>query len=135
MQHRRVAKLLIEYLDVFSAGDHDLGRTGLTRHRIDTSSAASNWERSRRMAPSQQAEVDKQIKDMLSRGVIEPSSSPIVLVTKKDGSKRFCVDYRKLNHVTVKDSYPIARIDESLDSLLCFGSIYIIAKSGNNGIK
>ena len=46
-----------------------------------------------------------------------PWSSPIVLVTKKDGTKRFCVDYRKLNSVTVKDSYPIPRTDETLDSL------------------
>ena len=51
-QNLRVAKLLIEYLDVFSAGDHDLGRTGLTRHRIDTSSAAPNRERPRRNAAS-----------------------------------------------------------------------------------
>ena len=112
---------MIEYQDVFSVDDRDLSRTGVTRHRIDTRFAAPNWERPRRMAPSQQAEVDRQIKDMLARGVIElsssPWSSPIVLVTKQDGRKKFCVDYRKLNHVTVKDSYPIPRIDESLDSL------------------
>ena len=92
-QHRRVAKFLIEYQDVFSAGDYDLGRTGLTRHRIDTRFATPNRERPRRMAPSQQAEVDRQIKGMLARGVIEPSSSPwsspIVLVTTRpDSSSR-----------------------------------------------
>ena len=119
--HRLVAELLIEYQDIFSSGDNDLGRTGRVRHSINTRAAESIRSRFRRMAPVQQAEADRQIRDMLKRGLIEPStspwSSPIVLVTKKDGSRRFCVDYRKLNSVTVKDSYPIPRIDESLDSL------------------
>ena len=58
---------------------------------------------------------------MLQKGVIEPSSSPcvspIVLVKKKDGSTRFCIDYRKLKDVTVKNSYPLLRIDDCLDAL------------------
>ena len=58
---------------------------------------------------------------MLERDVIEPSSSPcasgIVLVRKKDGTTRFCVDYRKLNDATIKDAYPLPRIDETLDHL------------------
>ena len=66
-------------------------------------------------------EIDKQIDEMLERDVIQPSKSPwassIVMVSEKDGSKRFCIDYRKLNYVTVKDSYPIPRIDASLEQL------------------
>jgi hypothetical protein len=58
---------------------------------------------------------------MLEGGVVEPSASPwaspIVLVQKKDGSTRFCVDYRKLNEVTRKDAYPLPRIDATLDTL------------------
>lgn len=58
---------------------------------------------------------------MIDRGIIEPSSNPwasnIVLVLKKDGKTRFCVDYRQLNDVTIKDAYPLPRVDECLDSL------------------
>ena len=64
-----------------------------------------------------EAEVQKMLKD----DVIEPSSSPwaspVVLVRKKDGSLRYCIDYRKLNAITIKDSYPLPRIDDSLDTL------------------
>ncbi|KAK3106610.1 hypothetical protein FSP39_023509 [Pinctada imbricata] len=58
---------------------------------------------------------------MIDRGIVEPSRSPwasnIVLVTKKDGRVRFCVDYRKLNDVTLKDAYPIPRVDDCLEAL------------------
>ena len=66
-------------------------------------------------------EVDQQIDRMLEENIIQPSSSPwasgIVIVKKKDGTSRFCVDYRRLNDVTIKDAYPLPRIDESLDQL------------------
>ena len=61
------------------------------------------------------------VEEMLSGGQIEPSespwSAPVVLVTKKDGGTRFCVDYRKLNLATVKDAYPLPRRDDTLDML------------------
>ena len=59
--------------------------------------------------------------DLLRDGVIKPPCSPwaavVALVRKKDGTTRFCVDYRKLNNLTLKDAYPLPRIDESLDNL------------------
>ena len=67
-------------------------------------------------------EVEKEeVERMLKASVIEPANSecaiPVVLITNPDGSVRFCVDYRKLNAVTVKDSYTLPRMDECLDSL------------------
>ncbi|KAG5896052.1 hypothetical protein JTB14_011047 [Gonioctena quinquepunctata] len=75
----------------------------------------------RRLPLAKKEEADKIVSDMGKEGVIEPSdspwSSPVVLVKKKDGSTRFCVDYRQLNNVTKKDSYPLPRIDDTLDTL------------------
>ncbi|CAA7054956.1 unnamed protein product [Microthlaspi erraticum] len=75
-----------------------------------------------RMAPAELAELKKQIEDLLSKGFIRPSVSPwgapVLFVKKKDGSFRLCIDYRGLNRVTVKNRYPLPRIDE-------FGSIPI----------
>ena len=65
--------------------------------------------------------MKKELQDMLQQGIIEPSSSewsaPIVLVKKKDGSLRLCVDYRRLNGVSKMDAYPMPRIDELIDRL------------------
>ena len=63
----------------------------------------------------------KHVEEMLQHGVVQPSTSPwlspIVFVKKKDGTTRFCMDYRKLNDVTKKDAYPLLRIDDTLDAL------------------
>ncbi|GFT62320.1 retrovirus-related Pol polyprotein from transposon 17.6 [Trichonephila clavipes] len=73
------------------------------------------------LAQNSQGEVQNLIKDKKDNNVIGPSSSPwtssIVLVKKKDGSARFCVDYHRLNDVTKKDSYPLPKIDDTLDTL------------------
>ena len=70
--------------------------------------------------------VDKEVTKMLENRIIRPSaspwSSPVVMVKKRDGTWRFCIDYRKLNAVTHQDAYPLPRIDETLDSLS--GSTY-----------
>ena len=119
--HGKIAKLLCENQDVFAISDSDIGKTGLVKHHINTGDSKPIRQRPRRFPPKEQEEIDRQIQDMLQHDRIEPSDSPwssnVVLVKKKDGSKRFCVDYRRLNHLTIKDSYPIPRIDDSLDAL------------------
>ena len=65
--------------------------------------------------------IRDEVESMLEKGVIQPSkspySAPIVFQTKKDGSWQFCVDYRKLNDVTVKDAFPIPKIHQTFDAL------------------
>ena len=99
----------------------DLGRMNRARHRIDTGTVQPIRQSVRHISPIHREEVKALLDQMLERGVVEPSSSPwaspIVLVCKKDGSSRFCIDYRKLNHVTQKDAYPLPRIDVTLDTL------------------
>ena len=99
-----------------------IGRTHLTKHVIDLEpgTTPSNTQ-PYRLAPMKKSLVDQQLEEMLQAGHIVPSHSPwaapIVLSPKKDGSLRFCVDYRKLNASTIKTAYPIPRIDDTLDSL------------------
>jgi hypothetical protein len=74
-----------------------------------------------RMSPRELEEVKRQVTDLLSKGLIEPSTSPfgapVLFVQKKDGSLRMCIDYRALNKITVRNQWPLPRIDELLDQL------------------
>jgi hypothetical protein len=74
-----------------------------------------------RMAPAELAELKKQLRELQQKGYIRPSSSSwgasVLFVKKKDGSMRMCVDYRSLNEVTIKNKYPLPRIDDLFDQL------------------
>lgn len=118
----REANLLVEeFRDLFSKSSTDVGRTKLAQHRIDIGDHSPIKQHPRRLPFAKRKEVQTLLEEMESNDIIEPSispwASPIVLVKKKDGSTRFCVDYRKLNDVTKKDSYPLPRIDDTLDNL------------------
>ena len=118
---KKLLGLLDKFQDVYSRGPDDLGRTSKVYHQIPTGSAKPIKQGPRRLPYHQREEVEKNLDAMIKNGVVTPStspwSSPIVLVKKKDGTTRFCVDYRKLNDVTRKDAYPLPRIDATLDAL------------------
>ena len=121
-QQHRLAAILLQYTDLFPAPGSTLtGHTDTVEHEIDTGHSAPKRCAPRRMPPLKMKKEEECVADMLTGGQIEasdsPWSSPVVLVTKKDGGTRFCVDYRRLNDVTVKDAYPLPRIDDTLDML------------------
>ena len=74
-----------------------------------------------RMAPAELVELKKQIGELLEKQFIRPSASPwgapVLLVKKKDGGSRLCVDYRQLNKMTIKNKYPLPRLDDLMDQL------------------
>ncbi|KFD61462.1 hypothetical protein M514_11037 [Trichuris suis] len=112
--------LLKEYSDIFGDGDN-LGCTDVVQHQMDTGNAKPCKQPPRRIPFHQRHAVEEETRRMLRQGIIEPAhgpwACPVVLVRKKDGSFRFCVDYRKLNDVTHKDAHPLPRIDDTLLSL------------------
>ncbi|GBM34952.1 Retrovirus-related Pol polyprotein from transposon 412 [Araneus ventricosus] len=109
-QRATVRELLQEFQNLFPASDSDVGRCNMTQHRINTGNHPPIKQYPRRLSLAKKEEAERLVKEMVDNGIIEESSgpwaSPIVLVKKKDGSTRFCVDYRKLNEITIKDSYP-----------------------------
>ena len=120
----RAHSLLKEYHDLFSLEKHEIGQTKAVTHKIvlrDPDTPPFK-ERFQSIPPPQVEEVREHLKLMLDAGAIRPSNSPwcnaVVLVRKKDGSLRFCIDFRQLNALTKKDSHPLPHICEMLDSLV-----------------
>ena len=132
---QKLKTLLIKYKAVFAKSNDDLGCTNIIEHKIDTRGATPIRQPPRRLPLAKRQTERDEIKKMLDRGVIEPSvsewSSPVVLLTKKDGSTRFAIDYRKINEVIKKDSFPLPRIDDCLDAL--GGSVYFSCMDLNQG--
>ena len=118
-QEQQFFLLLLSYADVFATTKTDFGRTTRLKHAIHTGDNPPVKQRARRLPPHQKEEVHRLLQDMLAKDVIQTSSSPwaspIVLAKKKDGTSRFCIDYRKLNSITRKDAYPLPRMDDTLD--------------------
>ena len=118
---QQLRTLVLEYADVFALTTSKLGSAELVYHVIDTADNPPCRQPVRGIPFSLREKVDQIVSDMLAQRVIRPSRSPwvspIVLVAKKDGSSRFCVDYRRLNSITKVDMFPLPRVDESLDLL------------------
>jgi predicted aspartyl protease len=120
-QRQEALDLVSDFLGSFSKSEFDIGRTDLIPHSIDTGNHRPIKEQLRRFPLAHLEFLDAHVDKMLEHKIIEPSNSPwasnLVLVTKKNGDLRVCVDYRRLNSLTVKDAYPVPRVESCLDVL------------------
>ena len=114
-------QLILDYDDVFSKGDTDIGHTDIVRHRIDLHDDHPFKQRPRNIPPSMFNEVKEHLKQLMDGGIIRKSKSPwssnVVLCRKKNNELRMCVDFRQLNLRTKKDSYALPRIEDILNAL------------------
>lgn len=113
--------LLSEYRDCFAFDLSELGKTDLTEMIIKLTDDTPVVYNPYRMSLKEKEQLSEIIEDLLENGIIRESSSsyasPVLLVSKKNGQKRLCVDYRALNRKTLKDKYPLPRIEDKLDCL------------------
>ena len=121
-QQSKLKELLLKWKRIFSQHDLDLGYTTVVEHSIELTDETPFKLPHHRIPPSMYETVRQHVKDMLAAGVIResksPFTSPVVLAKKKDNSLRFCIDYRRLNARTVKDSFALPRLEETFDALV-----------------
>ena len=114
-------ELVKQYTDVFKDELPGLPPDRKVQHVINTEDAKPISRAPFKMSPAELDELQKQLKQLLSLGLIQPSTSPwgapVLFVKKKNGEMRMCIDYRALNKVTIKNKHPLPRIDECLDRL------------------
>ena len=120
-EQEQARELLLKWEHLFAHSDLDLGKTALIKHKIRLMKQTPFKERYRCIPPHMYDDVRAHIQEMLDIGAIHKSHSPwasaVVLVRKKDGGLRFCIDLRKLNKWTIKDAYSLPWIDKTLDNL------------------
>ena len=120
-EQKQARKLLLKWEHLFSHSNLDLGKTALIKHKIRLTEQTPFKERYRCIPPHMYEDMRAHIQEMLDIGAIHklhsPWASAVVLVRKKDGGLRFCIDLRKLNEQTIKDAYSLPQIDKTLDSL------------------
>ena len=120
-ESKKLATMLHRFQDCFSRHEWDIGLTNLTEHSINTGNAVPIKQRPRRVPLAFANEEKKAIEDLLAKGVIRESTSawasPIVLVRKKSGAVRPCVDYRRINQLVPPDGYPMPRVQDCLDAV------------------
>ena len=114
--------MLMEHHNIFSLERNEIGCTDAAEHVIELLDTEPFKERFYRIAPPLVEEVQEHLQEMLDGGAIRPSQSPwcnaVVLVRKKDGGLRFCIDFRRLNSRTKKDAYPLPHMQETMESMV-----------------
>ena len=117
-QQQFAKKLLCDYSEFFSKNGLDLGKCHILKHKITLTDHQPFKERYRKIPPHPFEEVKQHLQEMMEVGAIRRSFSPwasaVVLVRKKDGGLRLCIDLQKLNNHTIKDGYALPRIDDTL---------------------
>ncbi|GBG74534.1 hypothetical protein CBR_g18944 [Chara braunii] len=121
--HRLIADILIEYQGAIGVSDADIGLSVVVQHEIQTGNHSPIHCKPYRYSLIERKMALQRIREFEANGWIEPAtgqwSFPVVLVPKKNGSVRICIDYRKLNDIAIKDVYPLPRIDDLLDAIGC----------------
>ncbi|XP_029104416.1 uncharacterized protein LOC114909432 [Scleropages formosus] len=117
----RLCWKMMERKEVFSCSEFDVGCAKSTQHHIRVTNETPFRERSRRLPPGDLEDVRKHLHDLKEAGIISesrsPYASPIVVVRKKNGTIRMCVDYRTLNRRTIPDQYTVPRVEDALACL------------------
>ena len=120
-QRSALENLLIKHSNVFSTGSDDMGSTNLMYYKIDIEDNCPVRQGLRRIPHVQITVLKSEVEKLQRMGAIEPSispfASPTILVKKKDGTIRLCIDYRMLNVITKKDAHPLPRIEDVFDTL------------------
>ena len=120
-QQRRFIKLIYDNQEVFSLYDRDLGYCEKIKHSIPTTTEKPVYLPHRQIPIQLQSEVRKCLEAWLKASIIRPSKSPytsqVVIVHKKTGEIHLCIDFRKLNAILVRDSFPLPRIEEALQAV------------------
>ena len=117
----KALNLLAEYHDIFTLEDGNMECTKSAEHKIKVTDSRPFQERPRKIPAALFDEVKEHLNHMLDVGAIKPSksawSNAVVLVCKKDGGLRFCIDFQKLNARTRKDTFPLPQIHDAIDAL------------------
>ncbi|GBG69985.1 hypothetical protein CBR_g4813 [Chara braunii] len=121
--HRLIVDILTEYREVISVTDTDIGLSLVIQHEIQPGNHSPIHCKPYRYSLIERKKTLERIREFEASGWIEsatgPWSFPVVLMPKKNGSICICIDYRKLNEITIKDMYPLSRIDDLLDAIGC----------------
>ena len=133
-QQKRFIRLIYENQEVFSLYDGDLGYCDKLKHSVPTTTNKPVYLLHRQIAIQLQSEVRKCLDAWLKAGIIRPSKSPyvsqVVIVHKKMGEIRLCIDFSKLNAISIRDSFPLPRIEEALQIASCYLVLFLRSGPG-----